>query len=126
MLKNNKGITGIDSVIALVAIMIFSSTVFALMYNVRNENLKMSYKLLSNIYLVETLENIGIEKYENINNDNLEVFPNKMSDKFEKSIEVNNFKDKEEDIIKKVKVSIKYKIGDKTYEETAERLKIKE
>lgn len=129
MFKSNKGFTGIDIVLSIIIVIIFTSIIVSLMYSVKMENYRIKARAISNIYLVETLENIGIAKYENIKSDNTDLFPKEMSTEFEKKIEVTSIKDEDtskEDIIKKVKVTIGYKIGNKNFEETAERLKAKE
>ena len=103
------------------------------MYNVKQQNLKQVYKQASNIYLTETLENIGIADYEDIiettSENNSELIPDLPSMFYEK-IEVESIKNEEnpnkEDIIKKVTVTISYTIGNKNYETVAQRLKIKE
>ncbi len=129
MLKNRKGFTGIDISISIIAIVLFTSTILALMYNVKMENLKMQAKLLSTIYLTEILENVGIVKYEDVITDNTTLIPTNIPDTYNININVEKYSDTDptkEDIIKKVNVTIKYKIGDKTYEESAQRLKVKE
>lgn len=129
MLKNKKGFTGMDISIAVIAIVIFTSTILALMYNVKMENLKIQTKLLASIYLTETLENIGIARYDDITAENINMIPDNMPDIFNIKTNVTKISDEDntkEDLIKKVIVTISYKVGDKTYEEVAERLKIKE
>ena len=128
-IKNSKGFTGTDIVLSIILVIIFTSIILSLMYNVKMENDKIKLKTITNIYLMETLENIGIASYEEITNENINLFPAEMSDSFGKTINVQqlNLEDPtKEDIIKKVKVTISYTIKDKTYEEVAERLKIKE
>lgn len=128
MLKNKKGFTGIDISLSVIAIIIFTSTILALMYNVKMENLKIQRKLLANIYLTETLENIGIAGYDEVTSDNVTIIPN-IPDIFTVSMNVTNVSEEDttkEDIIKKITVTMTYKIGNKTYEESAQRLKIKE
>ena len=128
MLKSKKGFTAVDISISIIAIILFTSTILSLMYNVRMENLRMQDKLLATIYLTETLENIGIAEYEDVTTDNTEIIPD-IPDTFNIKINVDKVSDTDttkEDIIKKATVTISYKIGDKTYEESAERLKIKE
>lgn len=129
MLKSKKGFTGIDISISIIAIIIFTSTILALMYNVKMENLKLEAQLLANIYLTETLENIGIAQYDDVIETNMELIP-KMSDEFKIEMNIAKIKDedstKTEDILKKVKVKISYQIKNKTYHQEVERLKIKE
>lgn len=129
MLKNKNGLAAVDICIALIAIIIFSSIILSLMYNVKLENLKIKAKVKSNIYLTEILENIGIAKYDDVTSENLNLFPDDMSDAYAAKIEVSKLSDEDsnkEDVIKKVKVIVSYEIGNKTYEESMERLKVKE
>lgn len=129
MFKSNKGFTGIDIVLSIIIVITFTSIIVSLMYSVKMENYRIKAMAISNIYLVETLENIGIANYDEIKSDNTDLFPKEMSTEFEKKIEVTSISDEDtskEDIIKKVKVTITYKIGNKNFEETAERLKAKE
>lgn len=129
MFKSNKGFTGIDIVLSIIIVITFTSIIVSLMYSVKMENYRIKAMAISNIYLVETLENIGIANYDEIKSDNTDLFPKEMSTEFEKKIEVISISDEDEskeDIIKKVKVTIAYKIGNKNFEETAERLKAKE
>lgn len=129
MFKSNKGFTGIDIVLSIIIVITFTSIIVSLMYSVKMENYRIKAMAISNIYLVETLENIGIANYDEIKSDNTDLFPKEMSTEFEKKIEVTSISDEDaskEDIIKKVKVTIAYKIGNKNFEETAERLKAKE
>ncbi len=133
MLKEKKGLTGIDIVLTVIIVILFTSIILSLMYNVKQQNLKQVYKQASNIYLTETLENIGIADYEDIiettSENNSELIPDLPSMFYEK-IEVESIKNEEnpnkEDIIKKVTVTISYTIGNKNYETVAQRLKIKE
>lgn len=127
MLKNKKGFTGIDISISIIAIIIFTSTILGLMYNVKMENLKMQSKLLANIYLTEALENIAIAEYDDVTSENSSIILD-MPDAFNIKMDVTKISDEDgvkEDIIKRVNVTISYKIGDKIYEESAERLKIR-
>lgn len=130
MVKNNRGFTQADIVIAVVAIIVFTSVILALMYNVKLENTKLKGKILASIYLTETLENVGIADYDSVTEENKEQLTPEMTDVFDSKVSVSKIIDedttKTEDIIKKVKVTITYKIGNKIYEESAQRLKVKE
>ena len=66
MLKSEKGLTGIDIVLAIIIVMLFTSIILSLMYNIKQQNLKQIYAMASNIYITETLENIGIADYEDV------------------------------------------------------------
>lgn len=130
MLKKQTGLTAVDISIAIVAIMIFTSIIMSLMYNVRNENLRIKAKALATIYLTEISENIGIAKYEQVTEDNSNIIPENIPDSFITKVKVespySSENDDKKDIIKKVNIEIKYTINNKSYTENFERLKIKE
>ena len=125
MLKKEKGLTGTDIILAVIIVILFTSIIFSLMYNVKKQNLKQVYKSASNIYLTETLENIGIADYEDIiettSEENSELIP-ELPSMFNEKIEVESIK---ENLIKKVTVTVFYKIENKTYENKVQRLKIR-
>ena len=125
MLKKEKGLTGTDIILAVIIVILFTSIIFSLMYNVKKQNLKQVYKSASNIYLTETLENIGIADYEDIiettSEESSELIP-ELPSMFNEKIEVETIK---ENLIKKVPVTVFYKIENKTYENKVQRLKIR-
>ena len=130
MIKNSKGFTQTDIVVAVVAIIFFTTLIVALMTNVKVQSTKLKGKLLANIYLTETLENVGILQYDYVTEENKNLIFPKMTEVFTPQLSISKLTDedntKDEDVIKKVEVKITYQIGNKTYEETAKRLKVKE
>ena len=130
MIKNSKGFTQTDIVVAVVAIIFFTTLIVALMTNVKVQSTKLKGKLLANIYLTEALENVGILQYDYVTEENKNLIFPKMTDAFTPQLSISKLTDedntKDEDVIKKVEVKITYQIGNKTYEETAQRLKVKE
>ena len=129
MIKDNKGFTQPDIVISIIAVMLFTTIILSVMINVKNSNAKLKAKSIANIYMTEILENIGIAQYEDVTEENKSKFIPEMTKAFETQINVTKVSDedsKKEDEIKKVEVKITYKIGNKTYEENAKRLKVKE
>ena len=130
MIKNSKGFTQTDIVVAVVAIIFFTTLIVALMTNVKVQSAKLKGKLLADIYLTEALENVGILQYDYVTEENKNLIFPKMTDVFTPQLSISKLTDedntKDEDAIKKVEVKITYQIGNKTYEETAQRLKVKE
>lgn len=130
MIKNSKGFTQTDIVVAVVAIIFFTTLIVALMTNVKVQSTKLKGKLLADIYLTEALENVGILQYDYVTEKNKNLIFPKMTDVFTPQLSISKLTDedntKDEDVIKKVEVKITYQIGNKTYEETAQRLKVKE
>lgn len=135
-IKSKKGFVGIDMTLAIVAVIIFSVLIIALLNNIFSHNLKINKKALATIYLTETLENIGIAKYEDITQENIDnkvinLIPQEALEKgYTIDIKVDekiNLEDEEtEDIFKKIKVTISYNVKNKNYEYYMERLKAKE
>lgn len=130
MIKESKGITAVDVSIAVVAIIIFTSIIVSMMANVKLENTNIRRKAIATIYLTEILENVGIAAYDNVKENNAQLIPSNMPDVYDAQISVEKLKDsdatKEQDLIKKVTVSISYHVGNKEYTETIQRLKVKE
>ena len=131
MKRKNNGFIGIDMVIAIFAIITFSALIISLMYNNFLENMKIKKEALATIYLTETLENIGIESYDYINIENKEnlISTNAIENGYDIQLTISNLYGNDaskENIIKKVVATISYKIGDKNYQYSMERTKIKE
>lgn len=130
-LKSKKGLAGIDMVIAVVAVTIFSTLIVSLIYYNATENVKVTKETLAMIYITEIFENIGIASYEEITQDNIHnlIPQNVYNSGYEVKILVEkpNIENVEEqDNIKKVNIKLTYDVGNKTYTCSMERLKIKE
>lgn len=131
-INSNKGFVGVDMVLAILAIIIFSAIIVSMMYNNFLENSKINRQALAIIYLTETLENVGIAAYDDVTQENINNFiPSDIGEyNYEMKVEVTTddlvlSNDQQEDIIKKVKATISYKIGNKNYEHSMERIKAK-
>lgn len=133
-MKSNKekGFIGIDMVLAILAIMIFSALIASLMYTNTLENLKVRRETLATIYLTEILENIGITTYDEVIQENVNNFipANLEEDKYNVEITISDdidlINNEEENIIKKVVATISYELGNKNYQHSIGRIKIKE
>lgn len=138
MSRKDNGFVGIDMTIAIIAIIVFSGLIIFLMYDNFLENVKIKKEALATIYLTETLENVGITNYddltqENIDNGAINVVPTEIENyNYEMRIEVLTEDlsltdtQKQTGIVKKVVATISYKIGNKNYQYSMERIKIKE
>ena len=129
-IKKNNGFIGVDMGIAVIAILAFSGLIISLMYNNYLENARVKMEAMSTIYLTEILENIGIANYDNVKQDEINNFiPSDMKNSvYNAKIEVNSnlSETQKEDIIKKVNVTVSYKLANKEYKHTMERIKVKE
>ena len=135
-LRNNKGLVAMDMVLSILAILIFSVIIISMMYNNFLENTKIKKQALAIIYLTETLENVGIAEYDditqdNINNGNIDLIPKDIEDSnYKIKIEVitddlDLAENQSEKIVKKIRATISYDLGNKTYQHYMERIKSK-
>ena len=129
-IKKDSGLVGVDMVIAIIAITILSTLIVSLMYNNVIENVKLKKETLAMIYITETFENIGIESYTNVTEDNInDLVPEDAINNYQVEMTVTtDFDDitNNEYIMKKVTLKLSYEVANKTYSCSMERIKIKE
>lgn len=141
-IKKENGLAGTDVVIAVVVIMLFSTLIIALIYNNFMENVKLKREALAMIYITEIFENVGIANYEDLKNGNyIDIENNSYSDNIKNLIPLdmvggynvnlvitNDLQNVEnnENILKKIVVTLTYRINNKKYSCSMERMKIKE
>jgi len=141
-IKRENGLAGVDLVIAVIAIIAFSTVIVFLMYNNVMENIKLKRETLSMIYITQIFENVGIESYQNLPNGNYEdignnsyassiqnLIPVDMVDGYKVNLTITNQLENvenNENIIKKIVVTLIYNINNKEYTCSMERMKIKE
>lgn len=130
-IKKENALAGVDMIIAVVVITIFSSLILALITNNALENLKTAKESKAIICLTEIFENIAIEEYNNITEDYIinNLIPKDTIADYEVKINIqDDFEkiEKYDPIIKKINIKLTYKIVDKEYECYMERLKVKE
>lgn len=129
--KKNKGLAGIDTIVAIIAVSIFSTLIFTLLFNNVRQNIKLKKDTLAMIHITEIFENIGIESYENITESNIinNLIPKDVKKNYGVEVSVTNHFptiQNYEDIMKKVTVKLSYTIEDKQYICSMERIKGKE
>lgn len=141
-IKNNKGVAGVDIVIAIIAITIFSTLIISMIYSNVTENVKLKKENVAMIAITEIFEKVGIENYSNLengtyndigNNDYSEVIENLIPqyaiDNFKVDLGITNQLEdvsNTEDIIKKIQITLTYEVGNKTYNCSMQRMKVKE
>ena len=135
-INSKKGFVGVDMILAIIAVIVFSVLIVALTNNSLIEVLKINKKALATIYLTEMLENIAILEYEDVTEEKIkamseELIPEELDELgYRIKIQINEYENNEENekknIFKKVKVTISYGISNKNYEYSMERLKVKE
>lgn len=139
-IKKDNALAGIDIIIAIIAVTIFSTLIISMIYNNIIENVKLKKEALAMIFITEIFENVGIEAYDNevYNNIGTEytqiteaniLVPQEAIDNFTVEMAVTAELDgvtNNENILKKVQVKLTYQIDDKTYIRSMQRMKIKE
>ncbi len=140
--RDDRGLATVDMIIAIIAIMIFSSLIVSMMYSNVMENVKLKKETLAMIYITETFENVGIEdynnltvgSYEDITNNNYDSYiegliPEDLPEDYKVDIVITNNLEgvkNNEDILKKVELTLNYEVGEKIFSSSMERMKIKE
>ena len=129
-IKKDNALAGIDIVIAIITIMIFSGLILALMYNNSVENVKVAKETMAMIYITEIFENIGIAEFDDVIETNIQNFiPEEALKNYQIDMKIEqNIEDIQEgqDLIKKIRLTLRYSIGNKEYECYMERLKVRE
>lgn len=141
-IRDNKGLAGVDMIIAIIAVMIFSTLIVSMMYSNVMENVKLKKETLAMIYITEIFENVGIENYDNLSvgsyedivantyDDYIEgLIPEDLLEGYEVDVVIKNELEgvtTNEDILKKVQLTLTYEVGDKIFSSSMERMKIKE
>ena len=141
-MRKNNGLAGVDIIIAIIAITIFSTLIISMIYSNVMENVKLKKETLAMIYITEIFENIGIEDYNNLpigSYQNIKV--NEYDERIEQLVpdtilegyiidmvitENLDGVTTNEGILKKIQITITYEVGEKTFSSSMERLKIKE
>lgn len=126
MKKNQNGFVGVDMAITIIAIVTFSTLIISLMYNNFLENAKIKKEALAMVYITETFENVGMAQFDEVTQESIE---NLLPEDAKKYYTVNssvNLLENDEQIIKKISVTLSYDVGNKTYNVTMDRLKAKE
>ena len=131
ILKSNKGFTIQDVLIACFIITVFVGVITTMLYSVYRENIKTTLMSKMTVYAVQILENIDKISYEEVQNKTISEYREEFSipDGFNIQIEISNYGENSasrDDVIKIIKLTISYTMGDVPEEISIKRLKIKE
>lgn len=126
-LKNQKGVTGADAVVAVAITVLFAGIIFTLAYNIyiTTNSLKRSSQALS--YITSTFEYVATQYYDDVTNTNIEKYINSLDTNkvsitnntpYIAEVTVTNYNKTEGneeklDLVKEIKMSVTYKLGDK-------------
>ena len=129
--KLNTGATLTDVVIAMLIIMLFTGILTTTFSGLYKNNIHIKMNAIAADYAIKILEDIDKMQYEEVDNTLNEEISKKYEDykNYEAHLDIENYNkddDSKEDIIKIVKLTIKYKVIDSNEEYVVKKLKIKE
>ncbi len=129
--KLNTGATLTDVVIAMLIIMLFTGILTTTFSGLYKNNIHIKMNAIAADYAIKILEDIDKMPYEEVDNTLNEEISKKYEDykNYEAHLDIENYNkddDSKEDIIKIVKLTIKYKVIDSNEEYVVKKLKIKE
>ena len=127
-LKEEKGFTMQDIIVASVIILVFVGAVIMLMTAIYKNNIKTKLNSQMTVCAVQILEDIDKISYEDAQTKTAQYYINKYSipSGFKVSLEFENYGENLKDIIKIVNLKISYTFRGETEEFNVQRLKIKE
>lgn len=127
-LKSEKGFTMEDLVAAIIILTIFVGTITALMTSVYRINVKTRLTSQMATYAVKILEDIDKISYEDAQTKTGNYYKSKFQIPagFDVNLELSNYGENTEDVIKIVNLKIQYSLQGETTEYVVQRLKIKE
>lgn len=133
-LKNQKGVTGADAILAVAIAVLFAGIIVTLAYNIyiTTNSLKRSSQALS--YITSTFEYVATQYYDDVIKDNIEKYINGAEKElidaldegkvstvdstapYKAQVTVTNYNETDEnklDLVKEITMSVTYKLGDK-------------
>lgn len=131
MIKQNKGISMVDLIIAMVLLSLFVGVIGNLYYQIVLQNNMLRMNAVAVYYAVKVAEGIDKMPYEEVTNELNDTLKQEyeIPDIITIHIEVENYNETDpskEDIIRTVKIQTKYICFEKEQTYTIEKLKIKE
>lgn len=133
-LKNQKGVTGADAILAVAIAVLFAGIIVTLAYNIyiTTNSLKRSSQALS--YITSTFEYVATQYYDDVTEDNIEKYINGKEEEditaldegklstvdtttpYKAQVTVTNYNETDEnklDLVKEITMSVTYKLGEK-------------
>ena len=126
-IKSEKGFTGADIAVAVLALILFAGVVGQTLYSAYLNNVRIRAHVEATAYLTQMLEYIDEIEYEKVGDSIFDKMKVDLSipDQYEIKFNVENIDDKA-DIIKKVNIQISYEFNNGKDSMNITRLKTKE
>lgn len=130
ILLNNKGVTGIDLVLSITILVIFSGTIIGIMSSIYKISQEIEKSANAMSYATIILEKVDEKSYEEVTSDFVTNLINnneiKISDDYSVTFSVTPAGEENEDLVKKVNVNVTYNVNGKDKSIIINKLKIKE
>ena len=130
ILLNNKGVTGIDLVLSITILVIFSGTIISIMSSIYKTSQEIEKSENAMSYATIILEKVDEKSYEEVTSDFVTNLINnneiKISDDYSVTFSVTPAGEENEDLVKKVNVNVTYNVNGKDKSIIINKLKIKE
>lgn len=125
--SNNKGVTGIDLTVAIIILTLYTGIIVTLMSNTYRTSTEIQMGANAMSYATMVLEKVDEKAYEEIDNNFVTKLKSsgevQMNDNYTVEISTNEL---EENMFKKVQVSVKYNLNGEEKSIVINKLKIKE
>lgn len=137
-IKSEKGITGTDITVGIILFLLASSVIFTLFHNIYMTVIEIKIHEVAVGVITDIFENIDLENYENltetklqkiINDSNAKNYFNLIQDKSKVEYKIEKYSDinpNAEDIVKKIKIVVNYKINGISKKISMNKIKIRE
>lgn len=127
IISNNKGVTGIDLTVAIIILTLYTGIIVILMSNTYRTSTEIQMGANAMSYATMVLEKVDEKAYEEIDNNFVTKLKSsgevQMNDNYTVEISTNEL---EENMFKKVQVSVKYNLNGEEKSIVINKLKIKE
>lgn len=127
IISNNKGVTGIDLTVAIIILTLYTGIIVTLMSNTYRTSIEIQMGANAMSYATMVLEKVDEKAYEEIDNNFVTKLKSsgevQMNDNYTVEISTNEL---EENMFKKVQVSVKYNLNGEEKSIVINKLKIKE
>lgn len=125
-LYNNRGITGIDLTISIIALTTFTGIIITLMINNYRTSIEIQKSANAMSYATIILEKVDEKAYDKVTNDFLKEIQNEINIDSEYEVKFNVTEIENNDYAKKVVVKVSYTINNQKKQINIAKLKVKE
>lgn len=125
-LYNNRGITGIDLTISIIALTTFTGIIITLMINNYRTSIEIQKSANAMSYATIILEKVDEKAYDKVTNDFLKEIQNEINIDSEYEVKFNVTEIENNDYAKKVVVKVSYTINNQKKQINIGKLKVKE